>query len=485
MSKKHIIEISYNIQPDIIRKRQRKTTVMKVQEDVICKTGYKTIKQWHKQTKVQQGRRKDGGVDENMITFKKEISMKDVVVGLTLLYNTIIRHADPTMSYTTFHMEYASRISQCKHSGKCTSLVSPLFKAASVAAFYDPNHKVLRRCGGFKNLVMGPYLINLFHRASVERNDGLMYCFIYTMLSWTNFSVGSYKGRYTVSDLIQTPDNHTFQIYYRFVDLLERIPSMDMNVVRNVLAFKKMSYLSREALVELLRLYRLRIAFEHFLDDHNLGLGERGRLNALWNNVDYSVDEMISLHEMFEAHSLVSKACEIIIETGFVMMYGRLYFADMANHIGGDVSPQDIIYDLLSICVSPSLDVDTACIFLTGLETNIDTHIVKMRSRVQAHLKHTIETRSYNDHVQISEREKSTDDFVTFNIAVIEQYIENLEHQALPKVLGNVDDKLYLSDVHDRSELYTSMHLDFPIYSTLSGDIYTTNNSFFLPIQSN
>lgn len=484
MFNKHLLILNRDQELNI-RKRQRIIRWENPEDKTKFKHifAHRFIRKWHAPVCVKKNSR-----NEN-VKFPKSINSDDLKVGLTSLYETVVKYAVPEMNYPLFHETVLSTIQTSTKIDytTCTVNIPSILEAASVCAYYHLSTFSLKRAGGFKNIPMEPYLINLFHRAVRDMNDGLMYCFIYTVLSWTLFSMGKTMHRKKYHELIQTPVDPSFQLYYKLPQLLERVSTDTwLPIVAKFLMFSQVTHLNKDSLNIFLRLYSWNEKFVIFLRRNDFDIYEhRKEIEERWMHPSADAQLILAVHELFESIPLVGRVCNLLVKEKMVIYKGKLDFLDVSTYLV-DVTTTDIIYAFYEFALSPSFTYVFSNTMITGFRSRTTLVDRKTNKIPQPQLKIDETLQDYNTHAQILENdgEHTT---VSFNTTVLEKYIGSLERYymaaALYPTTTSERPTSFLSNISDKTNLYFSSSVNLPIYATYTGEeILTTNNSFFLPI---
>lgn len=462
MLKKHLINLNLNG-----KSKRQKTNFMNDDEQyfnynksIISILNKDKIKGWQRKMKLK-------GTLKDNISFSKQIKENDIKKGLTLIYDNLLNYALPTFTYPDFHREILSQ-----YNGEDNSIkIHPIFKLASIALFFQPTRCSLRRSGGFKNIPMEPYLINLFHQAITNRNDGYMYCFIYMIISWMLFST-----KININHLIQTPIDPSFQLYYRFVDLLEKTSnqSNDMNTIRCFLLFKKITDIKLSSLSILLNLFDTMKMFDDFLTRHHLDIDDMDEIEKLWVNCDYDVNTLKELHILFSEYPLVYRICNLLSNGHVFQADTKMSILNMANYLG-DVTSDEIVHVLYNFFLSDSLSEECSYSLLKGfvLSDNYKPLKTYKQPKVCSNI-----SKNYNIHTRI----QGCLENVIFNPIYLETFLHQLEYTILFQHMEQQSTTQILSNIYETTFLYFSENINFPIHSTFTGEIFTLNETFFLPI---
>lgn len=478
MIKKHML-LRHTSKSEL-RKKQRAFVSVIPEEKQLLKQilKKKTITGWHDPllytVKAQHIKR------ANVITFQGRIEDQQIKEGFTQLYDTIVKYAVPTMPYPTFHETVLSTIDDK------SVRVPSIFKTASVAAFYALNTLNARRSGGFKNIPLEPYLINLFYRAFTKNDNSLMYCFVYVVLSWVNTcSRTALQDKHM--DAIQTPMDPSFGLYYRLIDLLEIVPRVDLYTIQSFLMFTKVSRLDRTSVTALITLFDANRDFEHFLRVNALDARhDTDRIKEMWHHDEFSAESITTLHYLFKEHHIVYGICDLITDQRIALPEGgALYFRDIAEHMG-EHTVCEIVYACYVMFLSPEMDSETAYYLLRGFRHDVlaTSKIKKCKVLRQQPQIRTDDARSYNDCVRVPRQEQQEQRH--FHALPLEDFIEYLENKVIVERLNPVSvpskKRQYLTDIYDKSSFYFSKGVDLPIYGSTRGVVLTLKETFFLPI---
>ena len=403
--------------------------------------------------------------ENNKLFYPKHIAIEET---FKTLYNSIIAQAMPSLTYPAYHSKVLGLISD--HSVKVPRKWVSLIKAASICLYYQPSDKNIRRPEGFKRLPIEPFLSNLFYRASTQRDDALLYCFMFTVQHWVDFLLkNNRQGRRH----LMTPAHPCFHLYYSLPILLERLSddflgSDNCYVVQNFLLFSSVQVLTKRAASLLLHLYSLYKMINDMINTNS----------STWVCDVCTYEDAKDLCTLFNRYPLVRSFCEANNSFG-VYKDGALEIKDDETRLA-----------LYQFAFDPLLETSAAEGLLQGLRrvTEEPISLPPTRTRRLYPTPTLPKDLLYDDHCIFSNLIEQPPQYNPYPLETFLGFLET-EHSSIrflqcqnhQPMTGKLQ-PLALTKFFNRSAICFSSQVILPIFVDAKGLILNTEEVFFLTL---
>lgn len=378
------------------------------------------------------------------ITFPKYISQESIHNTLITLYNIIVMHALPEITYPDLQAKLSDCISLPKEWVE-------VFKTASICMFYQPTALNLRRPGHFKKITLEPYMTNLFHRAFTQENNALMFCFYYLLLSWLNYLLLQDSKQNTIQSLVLSPLHPHFELYYQLPLLLARA-EMSWQMVQTFIVFHLVQHIAQPTIKLLVRMYAVYRLMQDAIVTHDPEAG------LLWSCETCHVDDACQIYSLFTRYERVRRLCHELY-MGTVVATGDSYCLRKEEDEG-------VVFELYQMALDPEIDPQASLSILKGFKSPLNGAPMHRSTLSYSHpLKHS---KAYYDDYCICNNMQ----LPSYNPIPLESFLSLLEQNLFPPS--------HPLKFIDRSKICFSIDAILPIFIDPKGLILNTEEVFFI-----